>query len=369
MGPHTDRKTRKKSITGASQSDSQQYPTGPSHDAPSLRAGSLAGTTIINVPSHADSTRNNTLNPRNASRSASIAIKTNTTNLDRGSFRSDSSHNRPILPKNPTDSAIGLNQDPDSSIGSSGSSDSSSDGHKCPMLTKAALGLVGNRKLRARSGSWETIMWSGSESTASPTPSETFYEHMRQEQCEKDKREQADHKAAKHLARGKSTNTLPSLERSENEDWFAPKHPPVNDLHPPILRQPMRRSSSQWMVAPPPPAQVMERISCREVSGNGASGQGSITPSQTSSYISHGDGHSSCSTLQQLVQTALHIDSDSSAYSQGDSGEDGSLRSSKNHDPAPPPTDGSSRIRSKQPHRPADLEYFFPDKYDAPDKK
>lgn len=40
--------------------------------------------------------------------------------------------------------------------------------------------------------------------------------------------------------------------------YFAPVHPPVNDYHPPIVRQPHFKDTIQWMVQPPPAAKLME---------------------------------------------------------------------------------------------------------------
>ncbi|KAI0010997.1 hypothetical protein F4779DRAFT_626837 [Xylariaceae sp. FL0662B] len=48
-----------------------------------------------------------------------------------------------------------------------------------------------------------------------------------------------------------------------NEDrhnfYFAPRNPPVNDYHPPIVRQrPAHRDANKWMLQPPPAAKIME---------------------------------------------------------------------------------------------------------------
>ncbi|KAI1403071.1 hypothetical protein F4819DRAFT_253073 [Hypoxylon fuscum] len=41
--------------------------------------------------------------------------------------------------------------------------------------------------------------------------------------------------------------------------YFAPKNPPVNEYHPPIVRQrPSHKDANMWMLQPPPPAKVME---------------------------------------------------------------------------------------------------------------
>ncbi|KAI0889422.1 uncharacterized protein GGS22DRAFT_70949 [Annulohypoxylon maeteangense] len=41
--------------------------------------------------------------------------------------------------------------------------------------------------------------------------------------------------------------------------YFAPRNPPVNDYHPPIVRQkPTHKDGNRWMLQPPPPAKIME---------------------------------------------------------------------------------------------------------------
>ncbi|KAF2973549.1 hypothetical protein GQX73_g46 [Xylaria multiplex] len=49
-----------------------------------------------------------------------------------------------------------------------------------------------------------------------------------------------------------------SDDESKKEQYFAPFNPPVNDYHPPIVRQPTVKGAVQWMVQPPPPAKLME---------------------------------------------------------------------------------------------------------------
>ncbi|KAI2620861.1 hypothetical protein GGS21DRAFT_388053 [Xylaria nigripes] len=61
-----------------------------------------------------------------------------------------------------------------------------------------------------------------------------------------------DSRAATSYSRGEM------LEGFGANGYFDRKNPPVNDLHPPIVRQPSDRSASLWMMAPPPPAKVME---------------------------------------------------------------------------------------------------------------
>ncbi|KAJ1334098.1 DUF5588 domain-containing protein [Microdochium nivale] len=48
-------------------------------------------------------------------------------------------------------------------------------------------------------------------------------------------------------------------EEERREFYFAPRHPPVNDHHPPIVRQkPLHQDAHKWMLQPPPPAKIME---------------------------------------------------------------------------------------------------------------
>jgi len=54
------------------------------------------------------------------------------------------------------------------------------------------------------------------------------------------------------------------IEKSVTEEdrhnfYFAPKNPPVNDYHPPVVRsKPAHVDDLRWMLQPPPPAKVME---------------------------------------------------------------------------------------------------------------
>lgn len=48
-------------------------------------------------------------------------------------------------------------------------------------------------------------------------------------------------------------------EEDREEFYFAPKNPPVNDYHPPIVRQrPAHKDGHKWMLQPPPAAKIME---------------------------------------------------------------------------------------------------------------
>ncbi|KAI1661071.1 hypothetical protein F4813DRAFT_386477 [Daldinia decipiens] len=48
-------------------------------------------------------------------------------------------------------------------------------------------------------------------------------------------------------------------EEDRHNFYFAPRNPPVNEYHPPIVRQkPTNKNATMWMLQPPPPAKVME---------------------------------------------------------------------------------------------------------------
>ncbi|KAI1816949.1 hypothetical protein GGS20DRAFT_134497 [Poronia punctata] len=78
--------------------------------------------------------------------------------------------------------------------------------------------------------------------------------------------------------------TKPITDQDRHNFYFAPKNPPVNDYHPPIVRQrPAHGDAIRWMVQPPPSAKIME---------------GKIPVSRTASFASHlsrrttaSDGH------------------------------------------------------------------------------
>ncbi|KAI1375660.1 hypothetical protein F4677DRAFT_113147 [Hypoxylon crocopeplum] len=56
---------------------------------------------------------------------------------------------------------------------------------------------------------------------------------------------------------GKEHKTI--TEEDRHNFYFAPRNPPVNEYHPPIVRQkPTHTDAIRWMVQPPPPAKVME---------------------------------------------------------------------------------------------------------------
>ncbi|KAI2472112.1 hypothetical protein F4781DRAFT_30013 [Annulohypoxylon bovei var. microspora] len=51
----------------------------------------------------------------------------------------------------------------------------------------------------------------------------------------------------------------PVSDEDRHNFYFAPRNPPVNDYHPPIVRQkPTHKDGNKWMLQPPPPAKIME---------------------------------------------------------------------------------------------------------------
>ncbi|KAI1759664.1 hypothetical protein GGR53DRAFT_131213 [Hypoxylon sp. FL1150] len=51
----------------------------------------------------------------------------------------------------------------------------------------------------------------------------------------------------------------PITDEDRHNFYFAPRNPPVNDYHPPIVRQrPTHKDANRWMLQPPPPAKIME---------------------------------------------------------------------------------------------------------------
>ncbi|KAI1386873.1 uncharacterized protein F4822DRAFT_328649 [Hypoxylon trugodes] len=51
----------------------------------------------------------------------------------------------------------------------------------------------------------------------------------------------------------------PVTEEERHNFYFAPRNPPVNEYHPPIVRQrPTHKDANRWMLQPPPPAKIME---------------------------------------------------------------------------------------------------------------
>lgn len=65
----------------------------------------------------------------------------------------------------------------------------------------------------------------------------------------------------------------PITDEERQQFYFAPKNPPVNDYHPPIVRQrPAHPDAHKWMLQPPPAAKIME---------------GKVPVSRTGSMVSH----------------------------------------------------------------------------------
>ena len=63
-------------------------------------------------------------------------------------------------------------------------------------------------------------------------------------------------------------------EKEEPKSYFAPKIPPVNELHPPIVSTPSHRDETRWMMQPPPSAKIMEgkeRVVRGRADSNGSS--------------------------------------------------------------------------------------------------
>jgi hypothetical protein len=80
--------------------------------------------------------------------------------------------------------------------------------------------------------------------------------------------------------------TRPITDEDRHNFYFAPKNPPVNDYHPPIVRQnPSHKNAIQWMVQPPPPAKVME---------------GKVPVNRTPSFMSHVSRRTTASDGQDL---------------------------------------------------------------------
>lgn len=51
----------------------------------------------------------------------------------------------------------------------------------------------------------------------------------------------------------------PVTEEDRHNFYFAPRNPPVNDYHPPVVRsKPAHRDDLRWMLQPPPSAKIME---------------------------------------------------------------------------------------------------------------
>ncbi|KAI0841082.1 hypothetical protein F5Y06DRAFT_212956 [Hypoxylon sp. FL0890] len=70
---------------------------------------------------------------------------------------------------------------------------------------------------------------------------------------------QAGSSAGRILEASLGKEPKPVTEEDRHNFYFAPKNPPVNEYHPPIVRQrPMHKDGNKWMLQPPPPAKIME---------------------------------------------------------------------------------------------------------------
>ncbi|KAI2623005.1 hypothetical protein GGS26DRAFT_234699 [Hypomontagnella submonticulosa] len=70
---------------------------------------------------------------------------------------------------------------------------------------------------------------------------------------------QAGSSAGRLLEARLGKDPKPVTEEDRHNFYFAPRNPPVNDYHPPIVRQkPTHKDANRWMLQPPPPAKIME---------------------------------------------------------------------------------------------------------------
>ncbi|KAI1821878.1 hypothetical protein F4861DRAFT_551216 [Xylaria intraflava] len=289
VGPHTDRKNRKKS-TRAINGNSLRHLADVGADIPGVIEGSIAGTVINNLTPNIDLGSNTPITSNTSTTGTAVE---NIKPSDASISCSNSSRNYFISSRELAKSAFGISQSPKSTTSSTGPG-----GPNNPMLIRAALGLTGSPSLNIENGSWETVIWPGSESTVSLTSSETC-EYLHQEQWEKVIQEEPEYQIETDHAREELMKALSYLGTIANDVRFARKHPSAGDLRPPIVRMPADKAAAQWMVAPPPPAEVMDRI-CRDRSGSLPSQRS--TPSKTSRHTAH------CQTgflaLQRLAQGA-----------------------------------------------------------------
>jgi hypothetical protein len=81
--------------------------------------------------------------------------------------------------------------------------------------------------------------------------------------------------SAGRLLEARLSKNGPTKEEENPATWYAPRNPPVNDLHPPVVSTaPSNRDETQWMLQPPPPAKVMEgkeRVNRSRAGSNGSS--------------------------------------------------------------------------------------------------
>jgi hypothetical protein len=84
--------------------------------------------------------------------------------------------------------------------------------------------------------------------------------------------------SAGRLLEGRLSKSGPAKEEENPATWYAPRNPPVNDLHPPVVSTaPASRAETRWMLQPPPTAKVMEgkeRVNRSRAGSNGSSRRG-----------------------------------------------------------------------------------------------
>ncbi|KAI1503137.1 hypothetical protein F5X99DRAFT_116725 [Biscogniauxia marginata] len=79
--------------------------------------------------------------------------------------------------------------------------------------------------------------------------------------------------AGRLIENGLGMEAKPVTDEDRHNFYFVPKNPPVNDYHPPVVRQrPMHKNANKWMLQPPPPAKIME---------------GKVPVSRSASFASH----------------------------------------------------------------------------------
>ncbi|RYP42788.1 hypothetical protein DL768_010224 [Monosporascus sp. mg162] len=70
---------------------------------------------------------------------------------------------------------------------------------------------------------------------------------------------QAGSSAHRRIEASLGVEPRPVTDEDRHQFYFAPKNPPVNDYHPPIVRQrPIHQDGHKWMLQPPPAAKIME---------------------------------------------------------------------------------------------------------------
>ncbi|RYP76371.1 hypothetical protein DL771_001810 [Monosporascus sp. 5C6A] len=70
---------------------------------------------------------------------------------------------------------------------------------------------------------------------------------------------QAGSSAHRRIEASLGVEPRPVTDEDRYQFYFAPKNPPVNDYHPPIVRQrPIHQDGHKWMLQPPPAAKIME---------------------------------------------------------------------------------------------------------------